>query len=394
MTLTPRNPMRLPLLAAAVLALPLASPAEPLRGIPADVDVAMHISYDEAAKSQLYPVSQELQKRMEKLSEQLDPAGSKRGKELMERLGVKPNSMHTLDIGLRISKGASEEEGPDIAVFGVGRMDLTKEKFDAFAKSEGVAPVAMGGVNGWEAAKMAEAMFRIMGNEELSQALAGQMGEYAIAMPQDGVMIVCPVSQLAKAAGSLAGKTPSFELPAGAQGLVKQTGLAHTHLYGNARKIMETADPEALKTDKSGIVDLAMAVGENEKHFLINGRASFTDEAKAKVAAQQTSAFLAMANLGTAEEETDDEDAKYYKAEAAVFLSGIEVRQEGASIVLRTAYPIDRAKVLFRKMSAKVEELAREGMAQRQAGGAAGASAQDDDMMDAPAKAPEPKKSK
>lgn len=387
--------MRLPVLAAAVLALPLSSTAEPLRGIPADVDIAMHVSYDDAAKSQLYPVSQELQKRMEKLSEQLDPAGSKRGKELMDRLGVKPGSMRVLDLGVRLTKPADEsEEGPDIAVFGVGRMDLTKAKFDAFAKSEGVAPLTMGGVNGWEFAKMAEAMFRIAGNEELSQALAGQLDGYAVAMPQDGVMIVCPVIELAKAAGSLAGKAPSFELPAAAQGLVKQTALPHSQLYGNARKIMEKADPGALKTDTSGLVDIVMAVGENEKSFLINGRAGFTDEAKAKLAVQQTTAFLAMANLGTAEEETDDEDTKYFKAEAAVFLGGIEVKQEGSALVLRSAYPIDRAKVLFRKLSTKIEELAREAMAQKQAGGAAPSAQDDDEMMDAPAKAPEPKKSK
>lgn len=386
MSLTPTHPMRNALLLAAALATPLVLPAEPLKGIPADVDAAIHISYDEAAKSQLYPIAQDLQKRMEKLGEQLDPAAAKRNKDLMTRLGIKTNGTHSIDLGLRVTKGATPDDAPAYAIFGVIHLDLSKASLESFAKAEGVAPVSAGGVSGWEFGKLADAVLKALGAEEAGQMFVSELKDYAVAMPQDGLLVVCPVRELAKTAASLGGKAPSFELPAEAKGLATGATVAHTRLQAGVRKIQETVDPESLKTDKVGLKDVAAVVGEDARSFLINARAGFADEAKAKLAAQQITSALAIGNLAVAESDEDDADTKFYKGEAAVFLSGITVSQEADAVAIRSAFPIDRAKVLFAKMGEKVEQMAREAAAERQAG----AADQDEDAMNgAPAKAPE-----
>lgn len=376
--------MRTPLLFAAALGAPLTLPAEALKGIPADVDAALHISYDEAAKSQLYPVAQDLQKRMEKLGEQLDPAAAKRNKDLMERLGIKTNGTHSIDLGLRVTKGATPEDEPAYAIFGVIRLDLTKASLDGFAKAEGVAPVSAGGVSGWEFGKLADAVLKALGAEEAAQVV-NELKDYAIAMPQDGLLIICPVRELGKASACLSGKAPSYDLPAETKNLANGASIAHSQLQAGIRKIQETVDPDSLKEDQNGLKDIAAVVGEDSKSFLISARAGFADEAKAKLAAQQITAALAMGNLATAESEEDDADTKFYKGEAATFLSGITVNQAGAGVIIRSAFPLDRAKVLFRKLGDKVEQMAREAAADKPAG----AADQDDDAMNgAPAKAP------
>jgi len=385
--------MRLLTLAAAALFTPLATSAAPLKGIPADVDVGMHISYDEAAKSKLHPTMQTLQKRMEKLTQEADPAGAQRNKELMERLGIKPDASHAVDIGVRVAKGktpAADEEtaSPEFNVYIVARLDLRKAALDAFAKDQGVGPVVMGDISGWESSKLVGAILKVLAAEGgPSEMIESMLLEYAVVMPEDNVLILCPVRDLAKTVACWRGKSASYELPAGARTLVSGTPLAHTQGHIAMRKMQETLDPESLKTDKAGLKDLAVVMGEDAKSVLIRVNASFIDEAKAKVGAQQINATLALGNLATAEEEADDSDTKYFKGEAAVFMSGITVKQEGATVAIHGTYPIENAQKLLAKIGEKAEQTVREVAA----AGQAPAATDESEEMDAP---PAPKKTK
>lgn len=377
--------MRLPILVAATLAAPLTLPAETLRGIPADVDAAVHISYDLAAKSQLHGAALALQKRMEKAAAQADPAAAKRNQELMDRLGLKTNSTHVIDIGFRALKPAGGE-GPDAErlgdFFGVCRIDLRKSVLDAFAKAEGVAPLTVGGATGWEFSKLGAALGKALGADDTSLSLlTSSLDDYAVVMPEDGVLVLAPVRELGKALDCWNGRKPSHELPGDAQGIIAATPLAHTQAHAGIRKIQQTIDPESLKDDKVGLRDGAFAMGEDSKELIIHVQAGFVDTAKAATAAQQVNASLAIGNLATAEAEEDDAETKFYKGEAAAFIAGITVRQDGDKMVIRSAFPLSRAKVLFEKLGEKAEQALREAAA-----GQAGAAPSEDEEMDAPAK--------
>lgn len=371
-------------LVVASLAAPLTLPAETLRGIPADVEASLHISYDEAAKSQLHGSMLELQKRMEKVGEEADPAAAKRNRELAERLGLKGNATHLIDLGFRPAKpdpadGADSERFGDI--FGVIHLDLRKSSLDAFAKAEGVAPVSVKGVDGWEFGKLGEALAKALGAEESQLgAITSALQDYAVAMPEDGVVILCPVRELAKAVDCWKGKSPSHSQPAQAKAV--SVPLAHTQAQANIRRIQEVIDPASLKDDKAGLKDGSLAIGEDAKDLIIQVQAGFVDEAKAKAAAQQLNSSIAIGTLAATESEEDDAETKFYKGEAAAFLGGLSVRQDGADMVIRSTFPLPRAKVLFGKLTEKVEQAVREAAAAKAGTGAA------DEEMDAPAKAP------
>lgn len=385
----------LPLVAAALLT-PLAASAEPLKGIPADVDVGVHISYDEAAKSQLHPAMMALQKRMEKVARETDPVAVQRNKELMERLGLKPDSSpnHVIDFGLRVTQGKPAAEGeqatPDFAVYAVMRLDMAKTAFDAFAKDQGVGPVVIGDTNGWESGKLVGALLKAMAPEGGSQSetLESMLQDYAIVMPEDKVLILCPVRDLANTVASWRGKGVSYELPAQTRTLAAGTPLPHTQAHGAVRKIQEIADPDSLKKDKAGLKDVSLVVGEDAKSLLIRANAGFIDKAKAEQAAKQITSVLAMGNLATAEEETDDEETKYYKMEAGIFLSGISVKQDGATVAIHSAFPLENAKALIARLGDKIEQTVREASATK------APAAKDNEEMDAPAKPAQPAKTK
>ncbi len=365
---------------AAVLAAPLTLPAETLRGIPAEVDAALHISYDVAAKSQLHPVTLELQQRMEKLSAELDPATAARNKQLMERLGLKKDGIHTFDLGVRMTKAAPEVAEPGFNVYGVMRLEMKKAAMDAFAKAEGVAPVVMNGTNGWEFSKLSGAFLKALGAEEQAETIGALLQDYAVVMPEDGVVIFCPVREMPKALASWNGKSPSHDLAKSAQSLVAETPLAHTQMHAKVRSMMETMDPEGAKTDTVGLKDVSAAVGEDAKDFLIRAKASFLSEAKATAAAQQISAGIAIGTMASQVTEEDDADTKYLKGEAAAFLAGLTVKQEADAVILRSAFPISRMKVLLQNFGQKIEQTIREtAVAQKQGS--------TDDEMDAPAPA-------
>lgn len=371
--------MRLLALTAAALATPLTLPAETLRGIPAEVDAAVHISYDVAAKSQLHAASVELQQRMEKLSAELDPAAAARNKQLMERLGLKKDGVHTFDLGLRMTKAESADAEPGFNVYGVMRIEMKKSALDAFAKAESVGPVVMNGASGWEFSKLAGAFLKALGAEEQAGVVTSLLQEYAVVMPEDGVVLFCPVREMPKALACWNGKDASHELAAPARSLVAETPLAHTQLHAKVRGMMEKADPEAAKTDTVGLKDVSAVVGEDPKDFLIRAKASFINEAKATAAAQQINAGIAIGTMACQETEEDDADTKFLKGEAAAFLAGLTVKQEADMVVLRSAFPIPRAKALFQTFGAKIEQTIRETAAAQSQGGASV-----DDEMDAP----------
>lgn len=374
--------MRILALTAAALATPLTLPAETLRGIPAEVDAALHVSYDVAAKSQLYPASVELQQRMEKLSAELDPAAAARNKQLMERLGLSKNGIHTFDLGVRMTKAATDVAEPGFHVYGVMRLEMKKAAMDAFAKAEGVAPVVMNGASGWEFSKLSGAFLKALGAEEQAETIGALLQDYAVVMPEDGVVIFCPVREMPKALACWNGKGASHELAPAARSLVAETPLAHTQAHVKVRSMMETLDPEAAKADTVGLKDVSAAVGEDTKDFLIRAKASFVSEAKATTAVQQINAGIAIGTMAAQETEEDDADTKYLKGEAAAFLAGITVKQEADTVILRSAFPIARMKTLFQTFGQKIEQTIRDTAAAQKQG-----AAQDDDAMDAPAPA-------
>ena len=372
----------------------LSAHAEPLRGIPANVDAAVHISYDEAAKSQLHPLAVALQKRMEKLGEQLDPVAAKRNKELLNRLGLKTDGTHIIKLGIRIAKGEGEE-GPDYSFYGVIHLDLRKSAFDTFAKEQGVSPVVIGDLTGWEGNKLVIALLKALNQDVVTEESAMEvLKDYAVVMPEDNVLILSPIRETSTTIACWRNKKPSFELPASAQAEVTATPLHHTQIYANVRKIQEAVDPESLKTDKLGLKDVTYVVGEDTKDFLMRAKVSFSDEAKAKTAAQEITSALTIGNLATVEADEDDADTKYFKSEAADFLAGIKTTQDGATVSIRSAYSLGRAKVLFGKLGDKVEQMAREAAEVTKENATPAPASVEDEEMDAPAKAPAPKKTK
>ena len=334
----------------------LALAAEPLRGIPDDVLVGVRISYDTAAKSKLHPAMKAMQRRMEAAAERLNPGQVQAGKELQARLGAAEDGAHHLDLGVRVTAGAA---GPDIAFFGAMRLEMSKAKFDAFAKQQGAASVAAEGASGWDLASLFGALQKVSGAPEQIPLESILQSPHAVMMPADGVLLVAPVAELGKTLDRWNGKTASLALPAGTEAGAAATPLCHTTVHANVAK-MAALDTEAAEAGApaepfaGGMTRAALHLGEDATDVRLLAGASFATEAQAKLAADQVRAFLPIGAMATMPADEDDEDTRFLKAEAAALLGSVKVEQQGAELRLLANHGVERCKALLGKLEKQV----------------------------------------
>ena len=130
--------------------------------------------------------------------------------------------------GVRIAKGEGEE-GPDYSFYGVIHLDLRKSAFDTFAKEQGVSPVVIGDLTGWEGNKLVIALLKALNQDVVTEESAMEvLKDYAVVMPEDNVLILSPIRETSTTIACWRNKKPSFELPASAQAEVTATPLHHT----------------------------------------------------------------------------------------------------------------------------------------------------------------------
>lgn len=351
--------MRLPALLATLLsalALPLPAAGE-LRGIPSDIDIAASISYETAAKSKLHPALQSMQRRMEKVAAEADPEAHRRNQALAKALGVTPDSNRNLDIGVRLGEGAG---GPEVAVFAVARIDMRKAGFDAFAKSQGVSPVVLGDLSGWELKSLLPALMQVVSGSAEETALPADVLEgYAVAMPSDNLLLVAPVRELAKVHDAWRGKAPSYAFPEPARRLADATPLCHTRLHADLARVLSTAPDEV--EPAGGLRSATLHLGEDSKSVLIAGAAAYRTEAQAKLGAEQLRALIPIAGMAAIPADEDDETTRFLKGELAALLAAVKVTQEGASLRIEAGHPLDRMEKLLAKAETFLAEIAAAG---------------------------------
>ncbi len=334
----------------------LALAAEPLRGIPEDVLVGVRISYDTAAKSQLHPAMKAMQRRLEAAAEKLNPGQIQAGKDLQAKLGTTEDGAHHLDLGVRITPGT---DAPDLAFFGAMRLEMSKAKFDAFAKEQGASPVAVGGASGWDLASLFGALQKLSGAPEQIPLEAILQTPHAVMMPADGVILVAPVAELGKTLDRWNGKARSLTLPAGTEAGAAATPLCHTTVHADVAKMAaldnEAPEPGApAEPFAGGMTRAALHLGEDAKDVRLLAGATFGSEAQAKLAADQVRAFLPIGAMATMPADEDDEDTRFMKAEAAALLGSVKVEQQGAELRLLASHGVERCKAILGKLEKQV----------------------------------------
>lgn len=334
----------------------LALAAEPLRGIPDDVLVGVRISYDTAAKSKVQPAMKAMQRRLEAAAERLNPGQVQAGKDLQASLGAAEDGAHHLDLGVRVTAGAA---GPDIAFFGAMRLEMSKAKFDAFAKQQGAASVAADGAAGWDLASLLGALQKVSGAPEQIPLEAILQSPHAVMMPADGVLLVAPVAELGKTLGRWNGKAASLALPATTEAGAAATPLCHTTVHADVAK-MAALDTEAAEAGApaepfaGGMTRAALHLGEDATDVRLLAGATFATEAQAKLAADQVRAFLPIGAMATMPADEDDEDTRFLKAEAAALLGSVMVNQQGAELQLVAKHGVERCKAILGKLEKQV----------------------------------------
>lgn len=345
---------------AATLILARLGAAEPLRGVPADVDVGMSVSYDTAAKSRLHPALQALQDRMDRLAEQNDPEAYRRNKAFADRLGLTRNSSHHLDLGIRIRPGA--DGAPSVAFFAAARIDMRKSAFDAFAKQQGVSPVAVGDLSGWDIASLFPALYRAVSGNDLGASPEGMFEGHAVAMPADNILLVAPVRELGLAHDAWRGKAPSYAFPGRVAQEADAIPLRHTTVFAPVGRMIpaEAAAAGAAKREEpaGGLQEAAIHLGESPADILVVGSATYRTEGQAKLAAEQLRALVPVATLAALPAEEDDENTRFLKAELGALLATLKVERTDAALRITASHPLARAEKLVGRLETVLQDLA------------------------------------
>ena len=334
----------------------LALAAEPLRGIPEDAQIGFRVSYDTAAKSQLHPAMRAMQQRLAAAAEKLDPAQAKAGKDLQAKLGLKDDGAHHLDLGVRLKAG---ETGPDLAFFAALKVEMSKAKFDAFAKERGASAVAVEGASGWDLATLFGALQQATGAPEQIPVESLLQTPHAILMPADGVLLVAPVAELGKTLARWNGKAPSLALPAATEAGAAATPLCHTTANVDMAKVTEF-NAASGETDSGaepfagGMTRGALHVGEDAKDVRLLATATYGSEAQAKQAADEVRAFLPIGAMVAMPAEDDDDNARFLKAELGALIGSVTVEQTGAELRLSARHGIERCKAIVAKLESQV----------------------------------------
>ncbi len=338
----------------AALAPPLAAAGE-LRGIPTDVDLALSISHETAAKSRLHPALQAMQRRLERLAEQADPEASRRNKAFAASLGVTPGGSRHLDLGLRLRDGP---DGPGVALFVAAHIEMRKAAFDAFARSQGVSPVAVGELTGWELRSVFPALLRAVSGQPDEAGLSAEMLEgYAVAMPADNLVLIAPIRELGRSHDTWRGKSPSYAFPEPVSRAAAAIPLCHTILHANLERIL----PIAAAEPGGGLQSVSLHLGEDGKDVLVVARAAYRTEAQARLGAGQLRALIPVLGAASTPTEADDEAARLLKPEVAAFLASIRVEQADATLGVTAAHPIGRMEKLLSKAEVLLGEIASSG---------------------------------
>ena len=341
-----------PLALVPLLLAALAAAAEPLRGIPPDVDVALRVSYDTAGKSQLAPVMRAMQTRMEAIAARTDPAAAKANKDIQARLGLSPERNHQLDLGVRVRLVDGE---PGFEGFVVFRLDAKKDALDAFARETKASPVTFAGGTAWELSGLVSAV-RGANAGALPGGPEPFLSGHALLMPEDGVMIIAPIRELALAMACWNGKTPSLRLAAPVEAAADGTPLCHTTASVEVGKLARLLPDEATEPGApasppaGGMTRAALVVGEDASHVLARAALAYGDAAQAKAAADQIRAFIPIGNLMAMPTEEDDAAAKEMKAQAGRFLASLAVEQTGTEVRIVAKHRIEDVKQLLARV--------------------------------------------
>lgn len=329
---------------------------ETLRGIPENVSLATRISYDTAGKSQLAPTLKAMQKRMEVMATQLDPAGAKANQELQARLGLTPEGNRQLDLGLRITLDAtSPGSGPQFACFAVYQHEGKKAAFETFAKASNASPIAFTGGTAWELSTVIRAVLGANLAAPTDLPLEA-FADHALFMPENGVMVIAPIRELPLALACWNQKSPSHPFPAALTALAKATPLSHTTVSAKvsdftqlmAEDLSQASEPDAPATPPAGgMTQAGLVLGEDAQNLLLRATMTYGNAELAKGAAEQIKGFVPMGSMLAMPNDQDDADTQVIKAQVGRFINSLKVEQEGTQVRLAMQHSLEDMKVLI-----------------------------------------------
>lgn len=304
----------------ASLCLPLGAQEFDLRGIPADSNLVMTFSSTKDLELSKHPAILRLRDKIMTGSAMINKRQAAE-KVLREELGVDTDKdFQTLAIGLAFGKKAAAhgaEQDLSVAVVVRGRFD--SDKIKAFAERKKLTPVTAGGLNGWQASEFAAA---------ITGEAPPRDKDSAVFVYDASTVVVTRIKDAESCFASLAGKKPSYALPATATDLVPSAGK----VYGLAHLDVSSIPTEP-SLEKSGFRNATLVLSEQGTQQVYKLTAGFTDAEKAKLSAGQLQGFLGMAPLFAMPNPKDSPEVTRIKQIAVKLVAGFEpVKTEGERV--------------------------------------------------------------
>lgn len=283
--------MRL-LLASLLTATSAALPAQQFdtRGLPADAAIVLVTAPTTGLQINSSPAMKALRARMEKLTAKASQGKAQPNYEkiLREELGFDPNDTNSsFALGVNIANGANG--APDFSGAAVLHVKVDPKKVEAFAKKRGVAALAAGGKNGWNAVQFFGAIADPKSQPQADGPDSFQLGLFVV---DAATVVIVQPKDAAACFASLAGKTPAYALNAAQKTFAAETGKTYGFFAVNMARLPSTPELE-----QAGLANAMMAFGEKGPAQVYQIAANFTSAEKAKTTGQQIQGFLAAAPL-------------------------------------------------------------------------------------------------
>lgn len=255
-----------------------------LRGIPAEASVVGEFRNNAELSLSKHPAMANLRDRL--LSESRTAAKQKDVEKILRaELGLDlEKDIRSATFGLVLGKPTTppQPEGePRVSIVIRGSFDTAK--FEAFAAKHKLPPVVSGSRKGWNASAFAAA---------LTGEKQGPDGQAVLFMHDANTLLITQGKDAANCLEALAGKRSSYALPTAAKSVIPASGKPYGFVYADI-----AAMPPTPELEKSGLRNATLSLSEQGSRQSYRLKAVFADADKAKAAATQLQAFIAMAPL-------------------------------------------------------------------------------------------------
>lgn len=327
---------------AAFAVFSIAAPAAPLdpKGIPADARGIVHIDLELGAKTKLGDACAGLS---EKALLKTD-ARSKDYDDFKKQTGIDP----ARDIGgvtIGFLKNDDDPEPP--VMVAVVRGQFSPDKIIAAAGKNGCAISRSGAVTLIDVSSLATWMNRAVANTN-ANAASETFAAFAGIVNAGAIILAETAADIERAAGALAGATPSYAPPAALDALAKRTGapLVLAHIDGS---LVKNAGPE---TPMPKTEDLFLSLVEKGDDLGARIISEYATPEAARKAQATIRMLIGLSQLGTAV--SDSPEAVLQMQNLQRLIDGLRMNVNGKTLTVTATLPVaDIVRHVEKQIAAK-----------------------------------------